>query len=259
MKNKTIKRTLMMLSVCIPLVIIIYFIGVYVFKINNFILLELVKSQKVYILGTTHSEHFNRFSRYSLANVQSVINTINPDLILIETRQETVNNYNVLDGPIDMIYSWTYAVENGIEVKGIDWWIPGNYNPGGTNELRDDKIYENIISELKEYKNVLVICGFSHKNEQRDRLKNIGFIEIKIPNKSCYLNSISENEFYYPRTMANEIEKKINFLNIEMVKEIKQNVTDNKYLELWLNQMERLKNTLQIQLNEIIKPNKLYK
>jgi hypothetical protein len=158
-----------------------------------------------------------------------------------------------------MIYSWAYAVENRIKVKGIDWWIPGNYNPGGTNKLRDDNIFENIISELKEYKNVLVICGFSHKNEQRDRFINKGFIELKISNKSSYFDSISENEFYYPRTMANEIEKKINFLSIELVKEIYQNVTENKYLELWLNQMERLQNTLQIQLNEIIKPNKLYK
>jgi len=99
--------------------------------------------QNIYILGTIHGGHFDKNNKYSLADIQSVIDTVNPDIILVEVRQETYDKYRILDGPNEMTFAWCYAKEKSIEVRGIDWWSPAEGMPNATLTKRDDNIFKN--------------------------------------------------------------------------------------------------------------------
>jgi hypothetical protein len=167
-------------------------------KRNNLVLYQ-SNNQKIYILGTMHSEHFKKIYHYSLANIQSVIDMVNPDILLVETRQETIEKYNVIDGPIEMIFSWAYAKEKGINIQGVDWWqSTSETNANTTNGVRDDHIFDNIISASKNRQIILVICGLAHLPEQGKRLENNGYIKSNIPNIDSFFKKVSENDFIYP-------------------------------------------------------------
>jgi hypothetical protein len=265
MKNKTKMICLCFFGVIIIIfsVCIIYF-GVSFSKANNFVLyqpkIQDYENKEIYILGTIHSSHFNKNYNYSMKHIKSVIDTVNPDIILIEIRQEILNKYNVLDGPIEMIFAWCYANEKNIEVKGIDYWeISNEFKPNTTDTNRDDNIFNNIITEMGNNGRTLVLCGRTHRIELDKRFKQNDYIKVGIRDKNRYFNINANQDFYYPQKMAKEIEKKINYFQSDFIDEINSNIPSdsNNYL-IWINQTENLINSLSIQLTEIIIPNKLY-
>lgn len=230
-------------------------------KENNLLLFQPEnKEQDIYILGTIHSSHFIKDADYSLVNVQSVIDTINPDILLIEIRQETFEKYDALDGPIDMIFAWSYAKEKGIEVKGIDWWqITEDSRPLTTDTERDDHIFENILSELGEPSKVLILYGATHRIEQDKRFVSNGYIKCQLQNIEQYFSKVSDDDFIYPPTMASEIQKKIAYLQTEGIDEIKRNTTTGgEAQETYLKNNKNLIATLNSIMNELVIPNKLY-
>ncbi len=180
------------LAVIILLVVRIRMNRSYMAKENNLVMFEAQGgASEIYILGTIHGAHFEESSNYSLADIQSVIDTVQPDILLVEARQETFDNHGVIDGPFEMIFAWSYAEAGGIPVRGIDWWrITEDAQSNTTTAERDDHIYENIMAESAGYKKVLVLCGATHRIEQSKRFSDNGHDEKKLSRKSDYFNMV---------------------------------------------------------------------
>lgn len=162
---------------------------------------ETVRNQEVYLLGTFHETHFNKWINYSMEDVLSVVENVQPNVVFIEAREEYFSDYGVVDGPIDMAVVYSYCKDNNIQVKMIDWWVVDNqYQAGTTSNKRDDMIFKNIdkqLDELQESKKVLVVCGAGHFYEQTSRFLDAGFNNQKIENKSTYFNN-NRRTFKYP-------------------------------------------------------------
>lgn len=172
------------------------------------------KEQDVYILGTFHTYHFNKLLNYSMEDMLSVIENVEPDVVFIEAREEYFQQYGVVDGPIDMSVAYSYCLDNNIQVEMIDWWVvDNNYQSGTTSDVRDDNIFNNIkikLQNLEKNKKVLVICGAGHFYEQQNRFEEEGFIKKRVLSKKSYF--ISDNKFFsYPTNLINTWEKRAYF------------------------------------------------
>ncbi len=263
LNNKLILRIVFIIILAIILAVsVIQFLIMSHFNKENNLLLYTTEDglQQIYILGTIHNEHFNKKYKYSIADIQNVINAVKPDLLLLEVRQETVEKYKALDGPIEMIYAWCYAVENSINVKGIDWWnITDDTKPNTTDNERDDNIFENTIESIGENKTVLIICGATHRVEQGKRFSNNGYIKTTLDTKQ-YFNINPKSEFTYPKTMSLEIHNKINYCQTGIIEEIINGTKENsKERKMWLKKANDLILYLKSVDNELVIPNKLYK
>ena len=51
--------------------------------------------QRIYLLGTLHHFHEHKDSVYPISDIQSAIEFINPDVLLVETRQDLWDNYEI--------------------------------------------------------------------------------------------------------------------------------------------------------------------
>lgn len=228
-------------------------------KENNLALLN-ASGQNFYILGTIHSNHLVEESDYSLAAIQNVIEHMNPDLILVEVRQKNVDLFNALDGPLEMIFAWSYATDRQIPVVGIDWWeITEDLQSNYTDDTRDDHIYENILESSNGYQNILVICGASHRIEQRKRFLAAGFREEKILNPSVWFQGIAPEDFQYPASMKQWIENTRHFYQNDFRNEVLQAIPGNpEAQEYWLENGAASADFLK-QVNEyLVTPNSLY-
>jgi len=217
-------------------------------KENNLLLFK-NDSHEIYILGTIHEGHFEKAgnyivldhpagknhpagrtsatsSGYSLAHVQSVIETVKPDVLMIEANSEVLEKFNAVDGPIEMIFARCCADERGIPVKGIDWCFPvKNSEARAALYLeRDDRMFENILSAVAGYDRGLVLCGAGHRIEMPERFIKNGYSQIEINNINDYFNRIS-NPFKYPKRIVEEYTNHVNYYKTDYLEEVKRRVS----------------------------------
>jgi hypothetical protein len=195
--------------------------------------------QNIYILGTIHQGHFDKQNNYSLADIQSVIDEIRPDLLLVEVRQETFEKHGALDGPTEMIFAWSYANEKGIYVNGIDYWYPSLGLPNTTFSERDDHIFDNIISAANKKENLLVLIGCSHLFPLDSRFISHGYRRIKIANKEQYFNNSSNIDFVYPDSYEDRVDKNHDYFNNIFPDEVYAISEDNPFREGWIKHITR--------------------
>ncbi|MEL7662106.1 hypothetical protein [Acetobacterium wieringae] len=193
---------------------------------------ETPQNQIVYLLGTLHESHFNKFLGYSMEDITSVIANIEPDTVLIEAREEMYDEYGVVDGPIDMTVVYSYCLVNDIKVGMVDWWVVDNeFKENSTNVKRDDKIFENInrkVKTLPAKTTILVVCGSGHFYEQSERFIANGFAKKLIPNKSDIFVS-KKDGFTYPDSLEDQWEKRAYFYayTFPQIIENDPNLSDN--------------------------------
>lgn len=202
--KKSLKsKILIVLS--IVLISIVFVLGLlrnhYLNKNNLLAKLETPRGQEVYILGTWHELHFNKYLNYSMENILNVIEKVQPDIVFIEAREEYFVEYGVMDGPVDMAVVYGYCLDNNIPAEMIDWWVVDNdFKSNSTNDKRDDMIFANIDNKLKAVSadaKVLVVCGAAHYYEQSKRFMDNGFEKHTIKSKAVYFRN-ERNEFQYP-------------------------------------------------------------
>ena len=224
-----------------------------IYKYNQIAEYKNNREQEIYILGTYHSQHFKKYMNYSMEDIVSCIKNVDPDVVFIESREKTYIEHNVIDGPIDMILSYSYCVENGFNVEMIDYWeINNETRPNTTDDSRDDRIYENITEKLSKYDEgcrVLIVCGDTHFREQGKRFLDAGFKRVKIQNKNTVFDS--DGEFKYPKMMADVIDDKIAYIGSDLKDFINTNVTDSETKQLWLDTTEALAKTLKKQADTV--------
>lgn len=164
---------------------------------------ESPNQQDVFLLGTMHKEHFNKWFNYSIADVLSVVEHVQPDVVFLEARADVFAEYGVVDGPVDMAVVYSYCMDHGIAVEMMDWWIVDNdFKSNSTNDRRDDMIFDNIQSGLGAYDEdttVLVVCGSGHFYEQASRLTESGFERVSIARPSDYFSD--DEAFAYPESV----------------------------------------------------------
>ena len=252
-------------------------------KENNLLLFK-NDSHEIYILGTIHDGHFEKegnhivldhpagknhpagrtratSSGYSLANVQSVIETVKPDVLMIEANSEVLEKFNTVDGPIEMIFARCCADELGIPVKGIDWCFPvKNSEARAALYLeRDDRMFENILSAVDGYGRGLVLCGAGHRIEMPERFIKNGYSQIEINNIHDYFTRIS-NPFKYPKRIVEEYNDNINYYKTHYLEEVKRRVSPNdEFYEYYTKGEPEEAKEYRQKLIEIMTENKLHR
>ena len=205
-KKSLKKRILMILAIILAAIIIAAgLLWNHYFNKNNLLAkFESPAGQDVYILGTWHMAHFNKWLNYSMADILSVVKQVQPDVVFIEAREENYLEFGVMDGPVDMAVVYSYCVENAIPTEMIDWFVVDNsYKSNSTNDKRDDMIFANIKSKLSAASpgaKVLIVCGTMHYHAQSQRFRNDGFVKQALKSKSSYFKNKSE-PFQYPSTV----------------------------------------------------------
>lgn len=244
------------------LVILLSLYFKYVHKESNIVLLKQENSfQEIYILGTVHEYHFNRLLGYSIVDIKNAIDNIEPNLVLLEVDQNTIDEYDVIKSPIEMIPLWCYAKERDVAVKGVDWFeVTEKSRSWTTDKNRDDHIFENIINSVGDEPKILIILGSRHRIEQTKRFENSGYQTVKIPNVSNVFTGESTDDFIYPADTQKEIEKQIEYWQTVAIDEAMQ-VTDDESAgrTYWLDHYEKLTLSVQKTLDQIISKNKVFK
>lgn len=217
-----------------------------------------LKEQTVYTVGTLHDAHFDREQDYSLKDLESLLENFNPDYIFIEAREESLEEYDVIDGPIEMIYAYSYGLEHDIPVRLIDYWkIDNNIVTNYSDDFRDNQIFYNMNEKLKEIeadKTIVVLYGASHYFYQKPRIELAGWREGKIDNIQDLFQS-NTDEFTYPKGMEVVIDKKMDYAQFIIPEIARENITDQKVLENFL-QVD-MKETLE-NYKKIVRENMLY-
>lgn len=217
-----------------------------------------LKEQTVYTVGTLHNGHFKRDQNYSLKDLESLLDNLNPDYIFIEAREETLEVYDVIDGPIEMIYAYSYGLEQDIPVRLIDYWkIDNNIITNYSDDSRDNQIFYNInekLEEIEEEKTIVVLYGASHYFFQKPRIELAGWREEKIDSIKDLFQSDTD-EFTYPEDMESVIDKKTDYAQNIIPKIAKENITDQKVLDDFLK--DDMKEALE-NYKKIVSENKLY-
>ena len=207
------KKRIIMISIVITLVILIVaalYVNLKVFTVKKVLMAD---EQEVYIMGTFHTEHFERYANYSIEEMINAINSIEPDVVFIEARENSYTEYGVVDGPIDMCIAYSYCSDNNIPVEMIDHWeITNDSKTNTTTEERDDQIHNNIMEKLADYesKRILVICGFGHLSAQTERLMEAGGQKQYISHKSGLFKGEKE-KFVYPGELCDVWEERVLF------------------------------------------------
>jgi len=257
MKKKILIAVSVILILCIGFAAFWYF--TYLYKYNQIVEFRNDRDQDIYMLGTYHSQHFNKSMGYSMADIVNCIKNVDPDVVLIEAREETFDAYGAIDGPIDMILAYSYCVQEGIDVGMIDYWkIDDDTRPNTTDKYRDDNIHTNILEKLDsidEGSRVMIICGDTHLHEQTKRFKADGYEWVNIQNRRSLFEG--QGEFVYPEVMSEVIEGKIAYLTVFADDEINSNVEDERIRQEWFNASSNLADTLRSQL-VLVENNELY-
>ncbi|XMB85798.1 hypothetical protein RJG79_10350 [Mycoplasmatota bacterium WC44] len=195
------------------------------------------KNQSIYIIGSIHGGHF-RSKDYSHMHLKAALENIKPDLLLVESRQEEVENGNLGDGPFEMLYLHLLAKDLGIPVKGIDWFKVNNDKPGTTTNERDEKITQNIVRESEGYKKVLVVVGAAHMIIDSKKLRKRGYKRIRLCREDLrriYTNI--DDEMVYHADTIKYIEKRI---------ECEKNLLETiKLDEVWRTRIEMIVDKLE--------------
>lgn len=207
------KKRIVTLSIIITLVILVVvalYVNLKVFTVKKVLMAD---EQEVYIMGTFHTEHFERYANYSIEEMINAVKNIEPDVVFIEARENSYTEYGVVDGPIDMCIAYSYCSDNNIPVEMIDHWeITNDSKTNTTTEERDDQIHNNIMEKLADYesKRILVICGFGHLSAQTERLMEVGGQKQYISHKSGLFKGEKE-KFVYPGELCDVWEERVLF------------------------------------------------
>ncbi len=216
MKEIRVRKKAVRIVICVLFIVFAAIALLWNHYLNKNSLLEKFitgQNQEVYLLGTFHTDHFNKWLNYSMEDMLSVVENVAPDVVFIEAREKYFQEYNVVDGPIDMNVVYSYCINNGIRVEMIDWWeVDNNYQSNTTSAIRDDHIFNNInskLQQLEEGTKVLVVCGAGHFYAQTKRFREEGFVKKSIVDKKSYFET--EEEFRYPSGAALAWEKRAYF------------------------------------------------
>jgi hypothetical protein len=176
-------------------------------------------SQAVYLLGTIHRDHLTS-ETYSLWHIQSVVENLKPDLLLVESRPEELTRENWADGPIEMPVASLTARSLGIPVAGIDWWRKMGSKPGTSSPERDDHMCQNALDRLPGHRNVLILVGYSHVAELRQRLQRAGYAVDRFDRQEkCELLSTRGGPATFPPGLKRAVRKYIEGARKELDKE----------------------------------------
>lgn len=175
---------------------------------------ETQEGQQVYLLGTFHENHFDRWLGYSMEDVLSAVENVDPDVVFLEARQSVLEEYGVVDGPVDMAVVYSYCTQNRIPAALVDWWVVDNeYRSNTTNEKRDDRIFANISEKLKKIRSgskVLIVCGAGHFYEQADRLLQHGARRLRLTDPGACFEA-DGGTFHYPENVEEVWEQRAYF------------------------------------------------
>lgn len=169
-------------------------------------------NQQVYFLGTDHKMSLDS-KPYSYLNLKSVIENLKPDVLLIESRPEQLDNHNFADGPPEMLYCHLIADKLGIPVKGVDWWTPDDRNRhDSTNPIRDNYINKNILKNVIGHKKVLILMGMDHVSIEQPKLLSAGYKKVFFSEiEKIKFLKVYDNKLTYPKGMNYYIQKRIDY------------------------------------------------
>lgn len=219
--------------------------------------------QEVYLMGTFHMDHFDPLANYSVEEMLDAIENIDPDVVFIEAREESYEQYGVVDGPVDMCIAYCYCQDNNIPVEMVDYWKVDNenYKTNTTTDDRDDHIHQRIMEKLELYDNkkVLVICGFGHLYPQLNRLLGDGFKKNTIHNVSSLFKS-NGREFAYPSGICDVWEKRALFYADAYPESIQADDTINDEVKArWPVDKNHVFYNSQMEYCDLFRLNQLYK
>jgi hypothetical protein len=101
------------------------------------------------VLGTIGAAHA-RNPHFTWAHLDSILQRISPELLLVQIRPEHCNKKEFFDGAPDMAYLAYAAQKQNIECRGIDWWLDMqivNWDKINREE-RIEHLHENIRTVL---------------------------------------------------------------------------------------------------------------
>lgn len=216
----------------------------------------------VYTLGTRHQKHFYPQCEYSLQDIQSVIENVNPDYVFIECREEIFETYGVLDGPQEFPFIYAYCSDHNIPVEMIDWYLTDNETitkTNSTSDERDNNIFYNIYDKMQQVKDgetVLVCYGDMHFYYQQPRMERAGWEKIELEDAKQFFISKQE-EFLYPESMLQIVQNCIDYYGDEFMEEVCKNVTDSNALLLYEQKAIRGEKVYEL-YKQMVKEQKLY-
>ena len=199
-------------------------------------LYETKDNKRVYSMGTMHSIYGSIELGYSFADLIDTIDMIQPDMILLETHDDSFQKYGAIDGPAEMLFTCGYAQTKGIPVYGIDYWELDNdilNNINTTNNNRDNQMFYNIydkVVEAKENSTIFVIFGGEHFYNAIPRMELVGW-ERKELDTSEYYKHIERESYQYPEKIQSVVQNTINYYETEYVEKIKASITEEAVCE----------------------------
>ncbi len=261
MKRRT-KKAVIAVSIILAL-LALSAVTLYV-NLKNFTVKRVVMAdgQEIYLMGTFHAEHFRQYANYSIEEMINAINTIDPDVVFIEAREDSFAEYGVVDGPIDMCVAYCHCLDHGIPVEMIDWWkIDNDYKGNTTSDERDDHIHENIMEKLSLYGNqrILVICGFGHLRAQTRRLTESGGQSKYISHRSSLFDTEAA-EFVYPGQICEVWERRVLFYGHTVPRLVQADGTLNEDMKAaWPEDENGAFYNGQMEYCELFRNNRLYR
>lgn len=254
------KKIIIILSIIFALIILTaaaLYANLKIFTVNKVLISN---KQEIYLMGTFHTGHFNRYANYSIAEMINAISNIEPDAVFIEARENNFEEYGVVDGPIDMCVAYCYCSDNNIPVEMIDYWeIDNDFKPNTTTNERDDRIHKNIMEKLNAYENkkILIICGFGHLNAQTERLIGAGGQKEHIGHKAD-LFSGRDKDFVYPNLICDVWEARTFFYAHTLPQLVQKDDTlDEDVKAYWMCENNAFYNQ-QMEYCELFRKNELY-
>ena len=170
---------------------------------------------EIYLLGSLHHMH-NNLPYFGYQHLRAALLNLNPDVLLIESRQEEIERGNLADGPLEMFYLHMSAIELGIPVKGVDWISYNESKPGSTNKVRDGKIHNCILKYSAGHQKVLVVIGATHMLIEAKKLNKQGYVKLKIQNPELdYIFRTNEINSHFPDETSKYLD-----IRIEREKEV---------------------------------------
>lgn len=261
LKRAKKKKTIIILSIIFTLIILIavvLYVNLKLFTVKKVLMPD---EQVIYIMGTFHTEHFKQYANYSIEEMINAINSIEPDVVFVEARENNFTEYGVVDGPIDMCVAYCHCIDNNIPVEMIDYWeINNDFEMNTTTKERDDRIHKNIMEKLNAYENkkILIICGFGHLNAQAERLIEIGGQTAHISHKADLFNCKDE-DFAYPKSICDVWEERTVFYAHTVPKLVQADDTlDEDVKANWVEDENNSFYNRQMEYCELFKGNELY-
>jgi hypothetical protein len=132
------------------------------------------EERSLYVVGTIHGAHLDTPS-FSLLHVQAMLDHLHPDLVLVESRPEEIARGHWGDGPIEMPFASLHARSRGIATDGFDFWLPAAHTMRHSDDMREDRMTDNVLSRVAGHRVVLVLTGYSHVAELSSRLRARGW------------------------------------------------------------------------------------